>query len=181
MAKIDYKSLKLMRLVDKDTFSWGGQEIEVIKYLPVEARYDIVMITLQKAYEDGIYNPIKLDLFFHLNLVYIYTDIQFSDEERENESKLYDEMKSTGFLDEFLKNINPDDYREIQEDIEDISYLIMKYRTSAASVLRNFIDDLPANAEAAQKIVENFDPEKYSAVVDFAKAANGGRSITTNK
>ena len=177
MIELKYSDLKLKKDVTKKIFKWNGLDIKVLDYLPIEDRYDIVMITLQKAYEDGIYNPIKLDMFFHLNLVYMFTNIEFSDEDRENESKLYDEMKSSGFLSEFLKNVNPVEYKEMQEDIEDIVNLSLEYKNSAASVIRNFINDLPANAEAAAKIVENFDSEKYSAVVDFAKAANGGRPV----
>ena len=61
--------------------------------------------------------------------------------------------------------------------LEELSLKIEEYNTTAASVIRGLIDDLPANAEAAQKIVENFDPTKYQAVIDFAKAANGGREL----
>lgn len=174
---MNYKDLGLSRAVIKKPFDWKGKKIFINEYLPIDAKYDIVMITLQKAFENGIYNPIKLDVFFHLNLVYMYTDIEFSAEDREDEFKLYDEMKSTGFMDEFLKHINPDEYKEMQEDIDNISELRFAYDTTAISVLRSFIDDLPVNAEAAAQIVENFDPDKYQAVVDFAKAANGGRDI----
>ena len=171
MATINYRNN------EKTMYKWGNKYIEIVKYLPIEDKYDIVMVTLQKSAEDGIYNPIKLDMFFHLNLIYMYSNLEFTEEERQDESKLYDEMKSTGFIDEFLKHINPDEYKEMQEDIEDIAGLKMKYNSSAASVLRSFIEDLPANAEAAQKIVDNFNPEKYQAVVDFAKAANNGNKV----
>ena len=174
---MDYKDLGLKLSIPKSGFKWGDKTINVYDYLPIESKYDIVMITLQKSFEDGIYNPIKLDMFYHLNLVYMLTDLDFSAEDRANESKLYDEMKSTGFLDEFLKHIDPVLYGEMLEDIEDIICDIKQYNISAASVLKNFIDDLPANAEAAQKIVDNFDKDKYQAVVDFAKAANGNRPV----
>ena len=172
-----YSELGLIRLVDKDTFDWNGEKIPIIKYLPIEAQYDIIMITLQKSFEDGIYNPIKVNMFFHLNLIYMYTDLEFTEEERENEDKIYDEIVSTGFLDAFLTAIDSKVYNNMVEDLEEIAQLSMNYRSTAASVLRNFIEDLPANAEAAQKIVDNFNPEKYQAVVDFAKAANGGREV----
>lgn len=172
-----YEDLNLKVKQVYKTFEWEGQKILISKYLPIEDQYDIVMITLQKALEDGIYNPIKLDMYFHLNLIYMFTDIEFTDEDRENENKLYDEMKSTGFLDAVLEHIDPQLYAEMQEDIESIINDYMTYKTSAASIFKSFIEDLPANAEAAQKIVDNFNPEKYSAVVDFAKAANGGREI----
>lgn len=174
---MNYSDLSLKKNIETNSFKWNDKEINILKYLPIDDKYDIVMITIQKAFEDGIYNPIKLDLYFHLNLVYLYTDLDFTPEEREAETKLYDEMKSSGFLDEFLKNIDPNDYKEMQEDIENIVDLSLKYKTSAASVMRNFINDLPANVEAASKMVESFNPEKYQAVVDFAKAANGNRAL----
>ena len=53
----------------------------------------------------------------------------------------------------------------------------LQYNTTAASVIKSIIVDLPKSAEAANSIVDNFDPEKFQAVLDFAKAANGGREI----
>lgn len=176
---MNYKKLELAKVTDLIEMDWNGNKINITKYLPIEDKYDIVMITLQKSLENGIYNPIKLDMFFHLNLVYMYTNLVFTEEEQENETKLYDEMKSSGFMDKFLTYIDPVDYTEMQEDIDNIAELMMNYNCTAASVIRNLIDDLPANAEAAQSIVENFNPEKYQAVIDFAKAANGGRVLET--
>jgi hypothetical protein len=107
----------------------------------------------------------------------MYTNLIFTDEERQDESKLYDEMKSSGFIDEFLKHIDPDEYKEMQEEIEEIGALKMKYNLSAANIFKSFINDLPANAEAAQSIVNNFDKEKFQSVIDFAQAANGKRPL----
>lgn len=175
---MNYKKLELAKITDLIEMDWNGNKINITKYLPIEDKYDIVMITLQKSLENRIYNPIKLDMFFHLNLVYMYTNLVFTEEEQENETKLYDEMKSSGFMDKFLTYIDPVDYTEMQEDIDNIAELMMNYNSTAASVIRSFIEDLPANAEAAMSIVENFDPDKYKAVVDFAKAANAGRALT---
>ena len=174
---MEYKSLELKRNLDMKQFSWNGKEIKIKKYLPIEAKYDIVMITIQEAYEEGIYNPIRLDMHFHLNLVYMYSNLEFTEEERQDPSKLYDEMKGAGFLDEFLKHLNPDEYKEMLEYIEEIIRDKQKYNTSMTSIINKFIEDLPQNAEAARQIVDNFNPEKYQAVVDFAKAANGNRQI----
>jgi hypothetical protein len=174
---MNYKDLNLKMKQVYKIFEWEGKKISVLSYLPIEDKYDIVMITLQKSLEDGIYNPVKLDMYFHLNLVYMFTDIEFTAEDREDESKLYDELQSTGLLEAVLGRIDPMIYAELQDDIDSIIDSYMTYRISAASMFKSFIEDLPANAEAAQKIVDNFNPEKYSAVVDFAKAANGGREI----
>ena len=52
-----------------------------------------------------------------------------------------------------------------------------KYNRSISSLAQNFITNLPKQAEAMQNILDNFDKEKYQEVINFAKAANGGRSI----
>ena len=177
MANIKFEDLNLQTTNEIKTFKWGDKEIEVKQYLPVQDKYDLVMITLQKSFEDGIYNPLKLDMYFHLNLLYLYSNIEFSEQEREDETNLCDKLENSGFMTEFLKTWNENEYNYLLDKIDDLQYKIEQYNATAASVLRGFINDLPANAEAAQKIVENFDPAKYQAVVDFAKAANGGRQI----
>jgi hypothetical protein len=53
----------------------------------------------------------------------------------------------------------------------------LKYNTTTAAILNQLITDLPKNAEAAKNIVDNFDPDKYKAVIDFAYSANGNRPI----
>ena len=51
------------------------------------------------------------------------------------------------------------------------------YKHSAAAMVQKLIVDLPKNAEAAAKIVQEFDPEKYKEIVDFAQHANANRPI----
>lgn len=174
MAILNYNDLGLTKSKEIRIFKWNDKDIEVTKYLSISDRYDIVMITLQEAYEEGIYNPVKLDKFFHLNLVYSYSNLMFTDEERQDTDKLYDELKSSGFMDKFLQNIDAKEYAEMLEDID----TIIKAKNGFSGIIKKFVDDLPAKAEAMGEIINNFDPEKYQAVVDFAKAANGGRPIS---
>ena len=65
MAKVSYANMKLK--VDKSisTFDFEGNKIEVLNYLPIEDKYDLIMITLQKAEENGVYSPLKLDIYIH--------------------------------------------------------------------------------------------------------------------
>jgi len=178
MAILNYKDLNLTNKNVIKTFKWGDKDVEIVDYLPVEDKYDIVMITLQKSFENGYYNPIKLDMFFHLNLVYAYTNIVFSDEDREDEAELFDKLVGSGFMEEFLKNFDDKVYEEMAQDIDTIAQADVEYRKSFSSIVAKFIEDLPANAEKMKEIVDSFDPEKYQAVIDFAQAANGGRPIS---
>lgn len=180
MAKVSYAGLKLKAKHDVKTFDFCGNEIEVLQYLGAEDKYDLLMITLQKAEEDGIYNAFKLDVFFHLNLVYMYTNLSFTDKQKEDELRLYDALKSNGFIDKMLEAMDEDEYDNLLKCLEDILSDIMTYRNTAGAVLQSVIQDLPKNAAAAKEIVDSFDKEKYQEVIQFAQAANGGRDLKTN-
>lgn len=177
MSKVSYANLKLKTDTSITEFDFNGTKIELLNYLPLEDKYDLIMITLQKSREGGIYNPLKLDAYFHLHLVYLYTNLSFTDKQRENEPKLYDTLKSNGFIDQMLMHINENEYQEIIKCLNDQIETELKYTTTAASIFNKFVDDLPSQAQAALNIVDNFDPEKFQAVKAFAEAANGGRPI----
>ena len=179
--KVSYANMKLKTNTSTKTFEFGGQKVEVLQYLPAQDKYDLLMITLQKSLEDNIYNEFKLNLYFELHLVYMYTNISFTEKQREDEFKLYDTLKSNGFYEKFFQVINEDEYNELFEQLNAIKNASFKNKKSVAGLIGEFINDLPANAEAAAKIVESFDPEQFKAVVDFARYANGGRDINTNQ
>lgn len=177
MAKPTYASMKLKVDTKPTKITFNDTEIEILQYLPISDKYDLIMITLQNAYEEGIYNPLKLDMYFHLYMIYMYTNISFTEKQKEDETKLYDTLASNGLIIEVLKCIPENEYQTLFTYMQEIIDEKMKYSTSASGILNKFIDDLPAQAQAALDIVENFDPDKFQAVKDFAKAANGGRDI----
>ena len=179
--KVSYANMKLKLNTDVNTFDFAGQKVEVLKYLPAQDKYDLLMITLQKSLEDGMYNEFKLNLYFELHLVYMYTNISFTEKQREDELKLYDNLKSNGFYDKFFEALNEDEYNELLDQLETLKEDSIYNKTSVGAVINNLIDNLPVNAETAAKIVENFNPEQFKAVVDFARYANGGRDINTNQ
>ena len=179
--KVSYANMKLKTNTAVNPFEFCGQKIEVLKYLPAADKYDLLMVTLQKSLEGNIYNEFKLNLYFELNLVYMYTNISFTEKQREDEFKLYDTLRSNGFFELFYEALDDKEYEELFDQIAELKATMEKSKSSVTGVIANIIEDLPANAEAAAKIVENFDPSQFQAVVDFARYANGGRDINTNQ
>ena len=179
MAIVSYANLKLKVQDEIKTFNFHEQNIEVKQYLPINDKYDLVMITLQKALEGNIYNELKLDMYFQLHLVYMYSNLSFTEKQKEDESKLYDILMTNGFFDKFLfeKVFNQDEYNTLLGYIEMQKEDELHYNTTAAAIIKTIVRDLPAQAEAVKDIVDNFDPDKYEAVKQFAEAANGGRPI----
>lgn len=175
--KVSYSSLKLKINKDVETIQFGDSTIEILKYLSIKDKNDLVAITIQKSLEEGICNPVKLDMYFHLHIIYLMTNISFTDKQKEDEEKLYDAIKSSGLMEEILKNINVSEYNELYGYLQDTIEEQMKRQYSFAGVISKIINDLPKNANAAMEIVNNFDKEQFSEVIKFAEAANGGRPI----
>lgn len=174
-----YANMKLKVDSSKKTINVPDTDItfNVFNYLPIEQKYDLIMITLQEAEENGFYNPLKLDMHFHLNLIYSYTDISFTEKQREDEGKIYDALKSNGVLDAFLAAIPEEEYAELYDYLISTQDALETYSRTLVGFLQKFVGDMPKQAEAMADIVKNFDKEKFTEVIEFAKAANGGRDI----
>ena len=177
MAKTTYAGMKLKVNTQPKEIDFNGNQFEVLQYLPIEDKYDLIMVALQKCYEEGIYNPIKKDMYFHLYLVYMYTDISFTDKQKEDEEKLYNALESNGVITEVIKNIPEEEYNKLFEYMDELIEERMRYSLSSAAMISNVINTLPEKAQEAVDALNGFDPDKFKAVQDFAKAANGGRDI----
>lgn len=172
-----YKDLNFEVIKDSSFITINDKEIEVSHYLPMEDKIDLVQIALQKALQNGIYNEMKLEVYFNLNIVYMYTNLEFDADDLADEFKLYDELKTNDVFLSVIGAIPDDEYNDLLNFLTLTQESHEKNQRSAAALLQSVIQDLPKNAAVAREIVENFDPEKYSEVVNFAKNANGGRSI----
>ncbi len=181
MAKASFHKMgiKIDNRVNKFTFE--NVEVEVKQYLPISDKYDLIMVALQKAEENGIYNDILLDAFFHLNIVYLYTNISFTENQKADEMQLFDLIESSGLLGLVVENMEVGEYNSLLAYLDNIKTDILTYRNTAGAVLQSVIQDLPKNAQAAKDIIDNFDKDKFKEVIDFATAANGNRDIVTNK
>lgn len=151
--------------------------ISILRYLPIEDKNALIEMTLQNSLENGVYNLIKRDMYFELYIVYMYTDLEFADSEKNDPAMLYDVLKSNGIIDSVLNNIDTSELVYLRNILNEAMKIKQKYNGTVASVIHSFIDELPKNAEAAKNIIEKFDPEAYQEVIKFAQAANGNRPI----
>ena len=165
---IPYKNLKLEADKSVKTFNFNGIDIEIKKHLSFEDKFDLIYDSLQKSNEEGLINELALDMYFHLFLVYLYTNIDFS-EEKGNEALVYDELCGSGFMERFLVELDEDEYTDLLSKLNEIKENIMKYQNTAAAVLRKAITELPKNAEKAADVIKNLDTDKFSYLQEIAK------------
>ena len=163
------------------SFKHDDKEIKVKQYLPIEKKITLVQIALQQSLEDGVYNEGLLAAYFHTYVVMFYTDLEFTDEEKYDVLNLYDLLWSEKIISSVMSLIPQEEIQELDEMLNMQQRNNTVYKQSAAYLIGQFINELPNQMNKVGEIINNFDPSKYQAVVDFATAANGGRNINTNE
>lgn len=171
----NYKDLNLKTNTDTITFNFEGKDIEIFKYLPLEYKYDLIMSALNDSDEQGVYNCLKLDAYFHLNMFISYVkNITFSKEDLDDKLKLYNELNSSGMLDAFAVALNEREYEECFEALAKLEKVTTKYRNTLGAALRTFINVIPETLKEASEFIENLDEEslkKLTGLADSFKAA----------
>ncbi len=172
--KVSYAGLKLKVNTDVNTFQFGENKavIEVLKYLPIEDKNDLIHIALQNAEENGIYNDVLVEMYFNLYIVYFYTNLNFTDKQKEDPAKLYDQMESNGLITQVIAHMDEDEYANLLTYLETIRDETLTYKNTAGAVLQTIVQDLPRNAAAAAEIVNSWTPEQFDQVRRLAQMAN---------
>lgn len=166
---MNFKEIKKHTQDEFNIINFNGKEIKILKYLPIEEKFDLIMTALQKSLIEGVYNPIRLRAFFCLNIVYLYTNIEFDVDDRVNEGALYDNLIVSGLMDEILEALEEEEYNVLYELLKSTLEAEQSYRSTAAAIISKLIDDLPRNAEAARKTIDDIDKEKYDKAITLAK------------
>ena len=170
MGLINYKDIDFNKSINKENkiIDFNGSDIQIVNYLSANDKYDLIMVTLQKSLENNVYNSFKIDMYFELHMIYMYTNIVFDAEDRVDEASLYDTLKRSGLIAAVKAEIDKNELWDLKNTIYHVADVITGYRGTFGAIVNNFIEQLPANMEKAKQIIGEFDPEKYKAVMSFA-------------
>ena len=172
MAKVSFTSLKLKAKDEVKTFTIGEKEIEVKQYLPAKEKNDLLEATLQEAAKGTIFNTHLMEVFFHVYLVFEYTNINFTEAQKADLLKLYDVLETNGIIENVVSNIPESEYNYLINELKDMAKGIMKYMTSAKAVIDEFMQFAPNQSAQIAENLANFDLEKYQQIMALAQDTN---------
>ena len=142
MAKVTFTKLGLKPNKDVNIINFNNQEIEVIKYLPIEEQIKFTTEILNETAEDENYaNPLKVDFFFTLGIIEYYTNISFTDKQKEDKFKLYDLIVGSGLYTEVLKAIPQEELERVTSGVYRAIEAIYNYRNSMVGILETIKTD----------------------------------------
>lgn len=142
MAKASFAKLGLKVNNEIKTFIINDQEVEVKQYLPINDKLEMISRVLNMSADDmKFYNIGKMEIFLNLEILYTYTNINFTEKQKEDVCKLFDLVESSGLLNEVLDRIPESETDFIRHILLDTVENIYSYQNSAMGILDTISQD----------------------------------------
>lgn len=168
MAKVAFSKLKLTKQVNTISVKYGEQEIEVLQYLPVNEKLALIGRVIDNTNnENNFINPVKVEVVGSLEIIYAYTNLTFTEKQKENPDKLYDLLEQNGIINLIISAIPETEYKFLIDGINDTIKSIYDYHNSAMGVVEMLGKDyssLEFDASNIQKKIA--DPENLALLRD---------------
>lgn len=169
MAKVAFGKLQLTKNNGVKTFDFNGQTIEVKQYLPLDEKTQLFERVINNSADDkGYYNITKVNFWLKLDVLFSYTNIGFTDKQKEDLFKLYDLVEGSGLMKLIMQHMDPDELRDITETIWDTIKNLYKYANSAMGIMQALATDYDnLNLEASDIQSKIADPDNLNLVRDI--------------
>ena len=169
MAKLAFSKLGLKLQEEVKTLEWGEQVIEIKQYLPLDKKLEMIGDIVNRCWdpEANFYNPCQYEVLISFEMIKAYTNIAFTEKQKEDFSKTYDLLDSNDLITEILDIIPENEHSFIKCGVANTIKAIYEYDHSVFGILEAIKTDysnLDLNAtEIQQKLA---DPEN----MDLLKA-----------
>ena len=168
MAKVTFSKLGLSKNTEVKEIEWNGQKIEIKQYLPIEEKINLIGKVLNESVDDnGYYNPIRLNIYTNMEIIMAYTNISFTEKQKEDILKLYDLFYGCELVDKIFEIIPEDEINDITDWTYEAIDNIYDYRNSAAGIMEAIgrdYSDLELDADKIKGDIAN--PENLSLLKD---------------
>ena len=142
MAKVSFTKLGVKINKEIKKINIKEQEVEIKQYLPINDKLTLVGNVLSLAADENNFsNPVKLEVFTCLEIIFNYTNIAFTEKQKEDLVKLYDILKSSGILDQVIQAIPQEEYHIITKAVRECSEAFYTYRNSVLGLLDTISTD----------------------------------------
>lgn len=164
MAKVSLTKLGLKVNQDIKNIKFNEQIIEVKQYLPVNDKLELISNVINAAHDKNNFsNPVKVSVFTALEIMYAYTNINFTDKQKEDPTKLYDMLISSGLVAAVVNAIPEVEYNEILRGVSDSIDAVYTYQNSVMGILDAVSTDYSAlNFDATEIQKKIGDPENMA-------------------
>ena len=164
MAKVSFTKLGLKKNEDVGILHINEQDIEVKQYLPINEKLELISSVINSAADENNFsNPVKENVFLTLEILYHYTNINFTDKQKEDPVKLYDLVVSSGLVNKITDLIPEEELDEVINGVAQSVKAVYTYRNSALGILESISQDYSAlNLDATEIQQKLADPDNMA-------------------
>lgn len=171
MAKVSYTKLGLTKNQEIQIVEWNEQKIEVKQYLPINNKLELISDVINlSADENNFSNPVKVDMFTKMMIVEYYTNINFTEKQREDWPKLFDAVYGSGLWKAIKEAMDVCEVAYIYDSIDRSIKSIYSYRNSVLGILDTISTDYSSlNLDASEiqkKLADPNNMELLKSVLD---------------
>lgn len=161
MAKIPFTKLQLKKINESKEFTYNDQVIIVKQYLPIQDKLALISRVINSAADEyNFANPVKLDMYLALEIVFTYTNLSFTEKQKQDIAKLYDLLEENKIFDKVIELIPEEEYNTLWEGVVELSESIYAYQTSILGILDTVTKDYKdLNFDATEIQKKLADPE----------------------
>lgn len=164
MAKVSLTKLGLKVNQDVKNIEFNEQTIEVKQYLSINEKLELISSVINSAADENNFsNPVKENVFLTLEILYHYTNINFTDKQKEDPVKLYDLVVSSGLVNKVTDLIPEEELDEVINGVAQSVKAIYAYRNSVLGILESISQDYSAlNLDATEIQQKLADPDNMA-------------------
>lgn len=168
MAKVAFSKLGLKSNNNFVTITHNDITIEVKDYLPINSKLELIGNVINSAVDDnGYYNEGKVRLYFVLEVISAYTNLSFTDKQREDPCKLYDIIVGNELWAKVWDAMYAGEKDFLEACLNKTIHAIYEYKNSVMGILDTVSQDYSALKFDASDIKANIsDPNNLELLRD---------------
>lgn len=169
MAKVAFTKLGLKRKDEVKTVNINNNVIEVKQYLPINDKLALIsrVINLSHDSSNNFANPVQVEVIGTIEIIAAYTNLSFTEKQKEDYTKLYDLLEENGITKDLIGAIPEDEYAFLIDGINDSVEAVYKYQDSILGILEVISQDYSNLDFDATKIQQQLaDPDNLSLLKD---------------
>lgn len=165
MAKVAFTKLGLKRKDEVKTVNINNNVIEVKQYLPINDKLALIsrVINLSHDSSNNFANPVQVEVIGTIEIIMAYTNLSFTEKQKEDYAKLYDLLEENGITKDLISAIPEDEYTFLIDGINESIEAVYKYQNSILGILEAVSQDYSNLEFDATKIQQQLaDPDNLA-------------------
>ena len=169
MSKISLKDVTPIKAIPPQEIEINGKKVLVEQYLPLEKKAAMIeRILANSVDETGFISPVRLEVFFRLEVVRCYSNISITDKMMEQPEKLFDQLVMNKVIGAVSCGMPTEEWEYIEKSVNKCAKAVQAYQNSFVGVMKAINKDYDATKLNVEELMATLDqPDKVGLVKEI--------------